>query len=301
MACPPGPAHVGGGSSADPHTPLSRVVCPRLRSDCPAPAISSSVSGGGATDRHVPRAPLPGTGVTRAGPVSRTGSGGVTHPSSLLRAHAPVQNPPTASGSPSVGGSLQVAASPCWEMDLPDVIPVDLSPDAWTHTPAAREVRSPVSSLTASAFPNLSTGRRPASTAQRLQSGNGFRGCSHSLMFRPPGLLATQVAPTAGLCVPGRPWLLRPGRTRVVASACTGYACCPNRAIDSAGTSTPQDRSLVGCSDRRPFFTFSARLREIPQILTAPAGESGRSAFHDDPTHGRFRPVQKERRLLRGR
>ena len=27
----------------------------------------------------------------------------------------------------------------------------------------------------------------------------GFRGCSHSLMFRPPGLLATQVVPTAGL------------------------------------------------------------------------------------------------------
>ena len=26
----------------------------------------------------------------------------------------------------------------------------------------------------------------------------GFRGCSHSLMFRPPGLLATQVVPTAG-------------------------------------------------------------------------------------------------------
>jgi hypothetical protein len=27
----------------------------------------------------------------------------------------------------------------------------------------------------------------------------GFRGCSHSLMFRPPGLLATPVVPTAGL------------------------------------------------------------------------------------------------------
>jgi hypothetical protein len=28
--------------------------------------------------------------------------------------------------------SLQVAASPCWEMALPDVISASLSPDAWT-------------------------------------------------------------------------------------------------------------------------------------------------------------------------
>lgn len=28
-------------------------------------------------------------------------------------------------------------------------------------------------------------------------TGVGFQGCSHSLMFRPPGLLATQVVPTA--------------------------------------------------------------------------------------------------------
>ena len=32
---------------------------------------------------------------------------------------------------------------------------------------------------------------------QRRQHGASFRGCSHSLTFRPAGLLATQVAPTA--------------------------------------------------------------------------------------------------------
>lgn len=35
------------------------------------------------------------------------------------------------------------------------------------------------------------------SPAQRRRCGGCSRGCSHSLMFRPPGLLATQVVPTA--------------------------------------------------------------------------------------------------------
>jgi hypothetical protein len=39
-------------------------------------------------------------------------------------------------------------------------------------------------------------GAQPRSV-QRLQYGALFRGCSHSMMFRPTGLLATQVAPTA--------------------------------------------------------------------------------------------------------
>lgn len=34
-------------------------------------------------------------------------------------------------------------------------------------------------------------------SAQRLQRGEGFRGCRHFVMLRPPVLLATQVAPTA--------------------------------------------------------------------------------------------------------
>jgi hypothetical protein len=42
--------------------------------------------------------------------------------------------------------------------------------------------------MTGSAFSHL--------PVQRLQHGAIFRGCRHSLMFRPPSLLATQVAPT---------------------------------------------------------------------------------------------------------
>jgi hypothetical protein len=53
----------------------------------------------------------------------------------------------------------------------------------------------------------LPSGQRPSPTLQRvgapqnpgqpLQSRGSFRGCSHSLTFRPAGLLATPVAPTA--------------------------------------------------------------------------------------------------------
>lgn len=45
-------------------------------------------------NRQVPRAPLPTSGVTSGGEMSRISSESVTPPSSLLRAHAPDQNPP---------------------------------------------------------------------------------------------------------------------------------------------------------------------------------------------------------------
>jgi len=52
----------------------------------------------------------------------RTSSESVTPPSSLILAPAPDQNPPDASVLPLYTKSLQVAASPCWELALPVVI-----------------------------------------------------------------------------------------------------------------------------------------------------------------------------------
>ena len=75
-----------------------------------------------------------------------------------------------------------------------------------------------------------------------------FRGCSHSLMFRPAGLLTTPVAPTATASAVGPPWFLRPSLSWVVTSPRPGYACRPNRAIDDRGLSPHKMRSLVGCS-----------------------------------------------------
>jgi hypothetical protein len=85
-------------------------------------------------------------------------------------------NPPPSS---CLGGTLntrsvQVAVSPCWEEDLPDVISAHLSLRAWTSTPAALEVHVPVSSLKTAAFPPFGPGRRSTMPMQRLQHGALF-------------------------------------------------------------------------------------------------------------------------------
>ena len=71
--------------------------------------------------------------------------------------------------------SLQVAASPCWEMAFPDVISARLSQDAWAMIPGGRQVRMPVSSPTSSAFPKSRPWVGfPQRSAERLHSGGSF-------------------------------------------------------------------------------------------------------------------------------
>ena len=90
----------------------------------PAPRVLvvPALSLGQSRNRQVPRAPLPASGVTSGGEMSSISSEGVTPPSSLIRTHAPDQNPPFDLGCPYFDGSLQVAVSPCWKLALPDVI-----------------------------------------------------------------------------------------------------------------------------------------------------------------------------------
>jgi hypothetical protein len=90
--------------------------------------------------RHVPRAPLPKTGVTCFGMTSCIMSEGTTLPSSLIRAHASDQNPPASFSLSLVSWSLQVAAGPCWELALPGFISAILT---WLLGPLPRSV-SPV-------------------------------------------------------------------------------------------------------------------------------------------------------------
>jgi hypothetical protein len=92
---------------------------------------------------------------------------------------------------------------------------------------------------TGSALSNI----RTATSVRRV-----FRGCSHSLMFRPVGMLTTPVAPTATVTSVWQPWFLRPSLSWFVTSPRLGYACRPNRAIDGRGLSPHKMRSLVGCS-----------------------------------------------------
>ena len=83
---------------------------------------------------------------------------------------------------------------------------------------------------------------------QRLQHGAIFRGCRHSFMFRPPSLLATQVAPTDTSITVWPPWRLLPNLEEFVSSLFVGYANRPNRAIDGRGLSPHSTHRLVGCS-----------------------------------------------------
>jgi len=90
--------------------------------------------------------------------------------------------------------------------------------------------------------PSLKRVGATRSSQQLLQLGLKFRSCSHSLMFRPVGLLATPVAPTLTSHDVGQSWLLHPRISRFVTSPCSGYANRPNRAIGGKGTFTPHNR-----------------------------------------------------------
>jgi hypothetical protein len=90
-------------------------------------------------------------------------------------------------------------------------------------------VHLPGSSSASSAFPyhrvDWSASRFfPANT---IFHGQDFRGCSYSVMFRPPSLLASQIVPTAASFPAGQPRLLRPSRTCVVTFARIGYTLRP--------------------------------------------------------------------------
>jgi hypothetical protein len=90
---------------------------------CRCPSYPGTVSWDGLLSPPPwPRAPLPTQGVTSSGVTSGATSEGITPPSSLLRAHASDQDPPASFSFRLVSRSLQVAASPCWEMAFPDVI-----------------------------------------------------------------------------------------------------------------------------------------------------------------------------------
>jgi hypothetical protein len=136
-------------------------------------------------------------------------------------------------------GSMQVAVSPCWSEDLPDVISVDLSPDAWTPTPAVPKVHMLVASLETSAFPPFGQGRHPRESVQRLQYGLSFeaaviRLCSGLQFCLPSRSLPPQrFDPLGGQDVVVWAYL------QAVAGSESRPASHPNRAIDGVETCTP--------------------------------------------------------------
>ena len=103
-------------------------------------------------------------------------SPGITPALSLIRTHAPDQNPLTASVLPLYYESLQVAARPCWKLALPDVILRIFLSVLGPIPPPALLVHLPISSQETTAFPMSRVGRRyrifPTATSVRF----GFSG-----------------------------------------------------------------------------------------------------------------------------
>src|SRR5215470_7847279 len=148
--------------------------------------------------------PLPGWGVTPPRRAWSALSIGATRPSSLLRTHAPDLKPLDPSACALRRQSLQGAASPCWPEVLPGVISANLSPDAWSPTPALLLVHLPVTSQETSAFTNLGTARQHAHMpygdfctgvllgAADIRSCSGLWVCSPPRSLLPPGLIETR-------------------------------------------------------------------------------------------------------------
>jgi len=167
--------------------------------------------------------------------VSRTTSEGITPPSSLIQAHAPDQIPPTDFGSTSSGGSLQVVASPCWEMALPDVISAILTKVLGPLPRGVPPVHMLVSSRPTTASRKDSDVRHTNRPCNATSTGPTFRGCSQFVMFRLPRLLDPPVAPTAGHDASGRPGRLHHAELGWLPAPSSGIATCPLRATDTAG------------------------------------------------------------------
>lgn len=144
----------------------------------------------------VPRAPLPARGVTSFRVMPCITSKGVTLSSTLVRAHVPDRVPLSNFGLGLIRKSSQVAASPCCDTALPDV-KLRIFPRMPGSLPRRSASAVPVIFPAFIGLPPVYIGSATRLyPLKRLHSGWVFRGCNHSIMFRPPGLLATPVAPT---------------------------------------------------------------------------------------------------------
>jgi hypothetical protein len=163
----------GGGlpsacaASALPHRP----PCTLWGAATGAPGFTGPTRSGSSWSSPGPRAPGHEPGVPALAVRSWTPSAGLTPPSSLLRAPAPVLPPPRALVGPADPRSVQGAGSPCGEEDLPDVGSAPPARRAWTSPPAAPAGPRPVAALRPSAFPPFGPGRRSPMPLQRLQHG----------------------------------------------------------------------------------------------------------------------------------
>lgn len=194
-----------------------------------------------------PRGPLPGSSTAFARGKSCLPSRSVTSSSALLRPHVPIHHPLSNFSLSLAGESLQVAVSPCWAMDLPDIISAVCAQSLGPLLRHALSVLKPASSRETPASRQRRHARRTKRPGLATSVRKGFRSCSHSLVFRFPCLLGPQVAPTATANATGQPGRLHhayPSRLpfQGVISLHVRHGRLTWRDFH------PLDRSLIGCS-----------------------------------------------------
>jgi hypothetical protein len=86
--------------------------------------------------------------------------------------------------------------------------------------------------------------------------GHVFRGCSHSVMFRPPCSLDPHVAPTAVNYILRAAGPFTPRNGHVVTHMNCGIATCLNRAIGIAGLSPYSLPAFTGAFDLIPMVSL---------------------------------------------
>ena len=187
-------------------------------------------------------------------------SEGVTPPSSLIRAHAPDQDPPAAF---RLGFGWRVFAGCCrpllgigpsrryLRVSFPGCLDLYPGGSRGAHSRCFPRDDDLPRTRSGSAQPQL--------PAQRLQGGGAFRDCSHSLTFRPPGLLSPRSLPPPGLAPRGSCDIFPPSRTHVVTFICIGFANRSNGKLTVRGLPPRQTRGLVGRSAHVRRVSFPAR------------------------------------------
>jgi hypothetical protein len=152
----------------------------------------------------------------------------ITPLSSLLRPHVSVPKPLTNFAFTLAGQSLQLGPSAAGLQDLPDVWSRESFPrclDLYSGSLWSALARFFLQSI---GLPrNGSRSALSESPHNDFGAGPLFRSCSHSLMFRPPGLLATQVVPTDATCAHGSHDFYFRAPVWVITSPHVGYASRP--------------------------------------------------------------------------
>jgi len=188
----------------------------------PGPTMS-----GYSWSHQVPRAPLRAQGVTSRAGTSRIPSAGTTPPSSLLQAHAPILNPPTAYGR---GLDRRVFAGCCQP-------PLGVGPSRRCLCESVSACLNPYPGRSCGArtrffpqnngLPDVMTRSALGNTRTAISVRRLFRGCSYSIIFRPADLLAPPIAPTAAPFGTRQPGLLLLRISRSVTSQSRRYTIRP--------------------------------------------------------------------------